>query len=78
MNNLEKGNKVTLVAPEYLYEIYFERYKCEVKDGDRLSKVNKLIEKIKIIHEVSREEASMYLDKLIKENEDIKISLTRT
>jgi uncharacterized membrane protein/uncharacterized protein YejL (UPF0352 family)/polyhydroxyalkanoate synthesis regulator phasin len=66
MNSLGEGKKIMLIAPEYLYEIYFEEYKSEVKDGDRLRRVNELVKEIKITHEVSREEARKYLEELIE------------
>jgi archaellum biogenesis ATPase FlaH len=72
INYLEKGKKIALIAPEYLYERYFEEYKSEVKNEDRLRRVNELINKITIVHKVSREEASKYLEELIKMHMDYK------
>jgi polyhydroxyalkanoate synthesis regulator phasin/archaellum biogenesis ATPase FlaH len=66
MNCLAEGKNIMLVAPEYLYEIYFEEYKSEVRNGDRLRRVNELVKEIKITHEVSKEEARKYLEELIK------------
>jgi uncharacterized protein YoxC/energy-coupling factor transporter ATP-binding protein EcfA2 len=65
MNNLEK-EKIVLIAPEYLYEKYFEEYKSRIKDENRLKNVNKLVKEITIKHMVSREEARKYLEELIK------------
>jgi hypothetical protein len=65
MDNLEK-EKIALIAPEYLYEKYFEEYKSRIKDENRLKKVDKLVKEITIKHIVSREEARKYLEELIK------------
>jgi polyhydroxyalkanoate synthesis regulator phasin len=65
MDNLEK-EKIVLIAPEYLYEKYFEEYKSRIKDKDRLKNVDKLVKEITIKHMVSREEAEKYLEELIR------------
>ena len=65
MNDLEK-EKIALVAPEYLYENYFEEYKSRIKDEARLKNIDKLAKEITIKHRVSRDEARKYLDELVK------------
>jgi|GEM_PF-1013687 hypothetical protein len=65
MNDLEK-EKIALVAPEYLYENYFEEYKSRIKDEARLKNIDKLAKEITIKHRVSRDEARKYLEELVK------------
>jgi len=70
---LKNSKEIALITPEYLYEVYFNEYLknthySEIEIKKLRKKIDKSIERIRIRHRVSEEEARNFLGKLINKS----------
>ncbi|MFP3300719.1 MAG: SIR2 family protein, partial [Thermoplasmatales archaeon] len=70
---LKNSKEIALITPEYLYEVYFNEYLENIHNPEEeieklKNKITKSIERIRIRHSVSEEEARNFLDILINES----------